>query len=115
MAATDVLTVAEANEWLRLDDNDPVVESLIQVAYDTADGCIDGFADKLKSAKFKRKLKLFMLNYIVSAYDKRGLEDNNYGTYEKRGAADGAGSKMQFVNSMLLMQLQYGTYSEADA
>lgn len=110
MAATDILTTAEANEWLRADGDDITIGMLIQAAYDAADGCIDGFADKLKSAKFKRKLKLFMLNYIVSAYDKRGLEDES----ERRTAETSAGNKMDFVNATLLMQLQYGTYAEGD-
>lgn len=114
MAATDILTTAEADEWLRVDGDDVTIGVLIQAAYDAADGCIDGFADKLKSTKFKRKLKLFMLNYIVSAYDKRGLEDESAGAIEKRRIADGAGNKMDFVNATLLMQLQYGTYLETD-
>lgn len=101
MIATDILSVADANAWLRLDDSEPVVGDLIQAAYDVADDSIDDFELKLKSAKFKRKLKLFMLNYVVSAYDKRGLEDDSNG-------------KVQFVNATLMMQLQYGTYLETD-
>ncbi len=97
----DILNKTDAAEWVRTDDTDPALDSLMLVAYDAAEDSVDDFAIKLKSAKFKRKLKLFMLNYIVSAYERRGLEEETNG-------------KMLFVNSTLLMQLQYGTYTEDD-
>lgn len=110
MPALDILTVADASQWVHVDGDDAVVEELIHAAYDAADGSIDDFTAKLKSAKFKRKLRLFMLNYVTSAYDKRGLESE----CDWRNSKAESGSKMDFINATLLMQLQYGTYSEED-
>lgn len=97
----DILTPQEVKEWLRIDYDDPMIDVLIQNAYDVAEGAIDGFVEKSKSARFRRKLKLFLLNYIVNAYEDRGISPE-------------PNSKMNFVNASLLMQLQYGTYSEDD-
>lgn len=97
----EIVTKPEVFEWLRLDYDDPTVDSLIQSAYDIAEDAVDGFTEKLKSAKFKRKLKLFMLNCIVNMYDRRGMTSDT-------------DDKLQYINATMLMQLQYGTYSETD-
>lgn len=98
----EILNKDDVVGWLRLDDDDdPTIDNLIQIAIDVAEGAIDGFVEKTKSSKFRRKLKLFLLNYIADAHDDRGFAGEN-------------NDKMKYVNATLLMQLQYGTYSESD-
>lgn len=97
----EILPTEEAAEWLRLDDNAPELEGLIQAAHDIAEGSIDGFEDKLKSARFRRQLKLFMLNCVVNLYDRRELT----GDLEDR---------LQYTSATLMRQMQHGEYAEGD-
>ncbi|WMI80907.1 hypothetical protein [Anaerotignum sp. MB30-C6] len=106
MNGLDIVTSREAADWVRADYNDPVLEELIQVSYDYASGAIDGFDEKTKSAKFKRKLKLFMQNAIVSMYDDRGMIGGAAGESKEH--------KVKFINQSIFIQLQYGTYAETD-
>lgn len=97
----DIVTVEEASDWLRIDYSEPVLKGLIQISYDILNDSIDDFDNKLKSAKFKRKLKLCMLNFIVSSYDDRGIVSDKE-------------EKYRYINQSMLLQLQYGTYLESD-
>lgn len=105
MIGTDIVTIAEAQEWARLDYDETMLESLILIAYDTIGDSIDNFNMKLLSAKFRRKLKLLMLNFLVSAYDERGLIVDTKASKEE---------KAKYLNHTLLFQLQYGSYQESD-
>lgn len=101
MKASDILTVDEAKEWNRIDYDEKVINDLIDVAYDIISDTIDDFIEKLKSAKFRRKLKLCMMNSIVDLYNSRGT------TQEKE-------EKLKYINQTMLIQLKYGGYSEND-
>lgn len=101
MKASDILTVEEAKEWSRVDYDDNAIQDLINVAYDIISDSIDDFEEKLKSTKFKRKLKLCMMNSIAGLYDNRGI------TQEKE-------DKLKYINQAILMQLKYGCYSNMD-
>lgn len=100
--------MGEVKSFLRIDydDDDAFLNNLIQLAYDVAQDSIDSFAEKLKSAKFKRKLKLFMLNTIVSMYDDRGIVASSAGETKQH--------KLKYVNQTMLLQLQHGEYLETD-
>lgn len=104
----EIVTLEEIKTFLRIDyDNDDVfLTSLIQLAYDMAQDSIDNFSEKLNSSKFKRKLKLFMLNTIVSMYDDRGITASTAGESKEH--------KLKYINQTMLLQLQYGTYLETD-
>lgn len=106
MNGLDIVTINEAAEWVRIDYEEPMLEELIQVSYDYASGAIDNFAEKIKSAKFKRKLKLFMQNVVVSLYEDRGMVGGV--------TAESKDNKMKYINGSILLQLQYGTYLETD-
>jgi len=106
MNGLDIVTISEAAAWVRIDYEEPMLEDLIEVAFDYAVGAIDSFDDKLKSARFRRKLKLFMQNTVVSLYDDRGMMGGV--------AGESKDHKMKFINRSILFQLQYGTYLESD-
>lgn len=101
MKGIDILSVAEANDWVRAEGDDGTVARLIQSAYDYAQGAVDGFELKLNSDRFKRQLKELMLSIVTTKYDDRG-----YLTAEKR--------EPNFLDQSIIAQLRYETYSESD-
>ncbi|MBN3369091.1 hypothetical protein HYI19_18500 [Clostridium botulinum] len=96
-----ILTLQEAKEWLNLDYDEDNFTFLMQVAYDAVVDSIDNIEEKLKSAKFKRKLKLCVLNTLVNMHDDKGISTDKKEQYK-------------YINQSMMLQLQYGTYLETD-
>lgn len=101
MLVTDLLTLDEVKEWITLDYDEVNLNLLMQTAYDVVVDCVDNIETKLKSAKFKRKLKLCVLNTILNMRDDKGVSSDKE-------------DKIKYVNSTMIFQLQYGTYLETD-
>ncbi|MBW9154865.1 head-tail connector protein [Clostridium tagluense] len=101
MIGVDIINVIEVQQWVNIDYDENVLTDLINVAFDVISDSINSFTDKIKSAKFIRKLKLCMLNCILEMYNDRGMVQEKV-------------DKIKYVNQSILFQLQYCTYLESD-
>lgn len=101
MKGTDILSLVEAKDWIRLDYDEPVVEGLINLAYALIADSIDNFDIKILNENFKIKLKYCMSCSIVDMYDSRSSTiTTNANTKEQ----------LKLINQNALMQLKYGVY-----
>lgn len=76
-----IVSVSEAKEWCRIDEEDATVQMLIDKAEIELEKSIDDYDIKIKNAKFVKLAKLDVLKQISFDYDHRDRtakgKDNN--------------------------------------